>query len=84
MGTPLTASSSTASRSMARFPALPTSKACLTEEGIEIPEDLDPGFLFELKNEEGLAEALEACGLPSFGHGFSFDGELAGGLPVRR
>ena len=65
------------------FPGLADLEACLTEQGIEIPEDLDPGFLFELEEEdiEGLAEALEACGLPSFVDGFSFDGELPEGFP---
>jgi len=63
------------------FPGLADLQACLTEEGIEIPEDLDPGFLFELEDIEGLAEALETCGLQSFGDGFSFDGELPEGFP---
>jgi hypothetical protein len=65
------------------FPGLADLEACLTEEGIEIPEDLDRGFLFELDEEdiEGLAEALEACGLPSFVDGFAFDGEFPEGFP---
>ena len=41
-------------------PALDELKTCLTEQGIEIPEDLD--HIFELRSEdiEGLGEALDA------------------------
>lgn len=56
-------------------------KNCLTEQGIEIPDDLDRGFRFELRGIEGLSEALEACGLPGFGGPFSFEGELPEGFP---
>jgi len=66
---------------MGEFPGLADLETCLTEQGIDIPEDLDPGFLFDLKNEEGLAEALAACGLEVFGDGFSFEGELPDGFP---
>jgi len=55
--------------------------SCLAEQGIEIPEDADRSFHFELRDTEGLAEALEACGLPGPGNGFLFDGELPEGFP---
>jgi hypothetical protein len=62
-------------------PALDELKACLAEQGIEIPED--PDHMFELRSEniEGLGEALEACGLPLFGEVFPFGGRLHDGFP---
>jgi hypothetical protein len=68
------------------LPPMPADlEECLTEQGIEVPDDVDPGFLFDLQEEdiEGLAEALEACGLPGLGNGFSFGGELPEGFPFR-
>lgn len=64
-------------------PMLAELEECLTEQGIEIPDDLDRGFLFELPEEdiEGLAEALEVCGLPGAGHGFSMHGDFLEGFP---
>ncbi|MDH3606488.1 MAG: hypothetical protein OER12_05790 [Acidimicrobiia bacterium] len=62
-------------------PKLEELNSCLAEQGIEIPEDADRPFHFELRGTEGLAEALEACGLPGPGNGFLFDGELPEGFP---
>ncbi|NNL96952.1 MAG: hypothetical protein HKO63_01985 [Acidimicrobiia bacterium] len=64
-------------------PALADLEACLTEQGIEIPEELDRGSLFDLTEEgiEGLTEALETCGVAAFGDEFSFDGEHFKGFP---
>ncbi len=59
---------------------------CLSTHGIAVPEDVDRSFMFDLRSEdiEGLAEALEDCGLPSFGDRFSgglpFDGEFPEGF----
>jgi hypothetical protein len=45
--------------------------ACLEAEGIEVPEQPGHGFLFDLRSDdiEGLAEALETCGLPGLRFG---------------
>jgi hypothetical protein len=59
--------------------------ACLEEQGIEVPDDPDRGFFFDLRSEEfeGLAEALETCGLPGLRFGERFEGELPEGFPFR-
>jgi len=61
--------------------------SCLEGEGIDVPDEPDGSFMFNLHTEdiEGLAEALEACGLPRvgprFGEDFSFGDELPEGFP---
>ena len=62
---------------------------CLAEQGFEVPEDPDRGFLFELRSEdfEGLSEALETCGFPErpfrggFLERFPFGEDLPEGFP---
>ena len=65
------------------LPDLAEFESCLTEQGIEIPDDVDHRFMFELRGEdiEGLAEALEACGLPGFTGGFDFGDMFPDGFP---
>lgn len=59
--------------------------ACLEEQGIEVPDDPDRGFFFDLPSDEGLADALETCELPGlpFGGGMldHFEGEFPDGFP---
>ena len=63
--------------------------ACLEEHGIAVPDQSDRGFFFDLRSEDfdGLAEALEECGLPGmpfrdgFPEGFPFLDELPEGFP---
>ena len=60
---------------------------CLRDQGIEVPDGADKSFMFDLQSEDfdGLAEAIEACGLPGlprrFGHRFPFGGEFPEGFP---
>jgi hypothetical protein len=70
---------------------------CLRDRDIEVPEDADRSFMFDLRSEDfaGLAEAVEECGLPGLGgrfadrfpfngefpEGFPFDGEFPEGFP---
>lgn len=58
---------------------------CLREQGIEVPENVDRSFLFDLRSEDvdGLIEAIEACGLPAFGFSdaFPFGGDLSESFP---
>jgi hypothetical protein len=61
--------------------------SCLREQGIEVPEDADKAFMFDLHSEEfeGLAAAIETCGLPGlrgrFADHFPFHGEFPEGFP---
>lgn len=61
--------------------------SCLEGEGVVVPEEFDGSFMFDLRSEniEGLAEALEACGLPGigprFGEQFPFGEEFPEGFP---
>jgi hypothetical protein len=61
--------------------------SCLEGEGIDIPDELDGSFMFDLRHEdiEGLSEALENCELPGFGlhfgEGFPFDGDFPEDFP---
>lgn len=54
---------------------------CLQDEGIEIPEDADGAFFFELGGDaaDGLADAMTACGLAGIGR--PFGGDLPDGFP---
>lgn len=61
--------------------------SCLEGEGIEIPDELDGSFLFDLRHDdiEDLTEALENCELPGLGfhlgQGFPFGGDLPEDFP---
>ena len=61
--------------------------SCLESEGIDIPDELDGSFMFDLHHQdlEGLGEALETCGLPGprerFGQHFPFGDELPEDFP---
>ncbi len=61
--------------------------ACLSDQGLDVPEDPDGSFMFDLRRGDidGLAAALEACGLPSLGDRFldrlPFGGDLPEGFP---
>ena len=56
--------------------------SCLRDQGIDVPADADRSSMFDLRSEDydGLAEAIEACGLPGlsgrFGESFPFGGKL--------
>ena len=66
-----------------RSAAIEEFRACLEEQGVEIPDEQDRGFFFELDSEdfENLGEALEACDLPLPQFAERFDGELPEDFP---